>query len=347
MRRRRMKTALLLTKATLPLRMKAVLLLRMRAVLLPCVLAALVVLGAVAAASVATVPGLPAAGEPSAAGGGRILFRVTAAEVGASGRRPLFDATVEGPEGTDFTVNMQDARFRMVAKFLTDAEPGGGGLRLRAKLDTRRLYGYSENSLPLYEEDSQSRALRVGFDESVVLLPFGGGGDERLEIEISPERVARPWRLPSGEMSPPEIRVGRPSPGGVINVEATKIPHHFVADAALFEDGREVARGSARCLIEEPSEIALRPGSDAPAALALALNVERFEPAQGKGRAALRFDLLRGAAGVDGRREVLARNWAGVTSLGSEVVYDLTDVYKGAPGKKYELRLRIDLARGE
>lgn len=276
------------------------------------------------------------------AGGGRIIFRVTAEEEGPAGRKPLFEATVEGPPGTDFTVNLQDPHFTMRAKFLSDPEPDGG-LRLRSKLDTRRLYGHSERGLPLYEEDSQSQALRLGLGDSVLLLPFGGDEEARLAIRITPERAGGPATPLSGEKRPPEIKIGLPSPGGVISVEALKVPHDFAARATLLEDGREVARGAAECLLEESGEITLRP--NAGGSLALALTVERFEPGPGKGRAAVRFDLLDG--GARGGGEAFARNWAGQAGLGSEMVYDLTGVYPGAAGKKYELKLKIDLADGE
>lgn len=292
----------------------------------------------------------PRLGAGAASGGERIRFQITAVEESAAGRNVLSDATVEGPEGTDFTVNLQDARFRMNARFLTDLAPGGT-LRLRARLDTRRLYGYSEAGLPLYEEDSQSHALQLGFDEAVVLLPFGGGADARLKIEITPARTGRPAHTPAGELSPPEIKIDRPSPGGAISVEATKVPHDFTVEALLFEDGREVARGAADCLLEEAREVRLRREGASPEVedvpLDLNFTVERFEPGPGAGRAAVRFDLLRANARGAGAREAFARNWGGVAGLGSELVYDLGRSYEGEPGRKYELRIRVRLAPGE
>ena len=280
--------------------------------------------------------------------GERIRFQITAVEESAAGRKVISDAAVEGPPGTDFGVNLQDGRFEMSARFLTDLADGGG-LKLRARLDTRRLYGHSDAGLPLYEEDAQRHALGLNFDEAVVLLPFGGGGDAgRLSIEIRPERVGRPGRVPAGDANTPEITIGKPSPGGAISIEAAKVPHDFVVEAALLEDGREVARASADCLLEETRELPLQRVGAAPAGgdavpLVLDLSVERFEPGAGKGRAAVRFDLLTGGAG----RTALARNWAGVANLGSEMTYDLSQTYGEDPGKKYELRLRVNLAAAE
>jgi hypothetical protein len=286
--------------------------------------------------------------EPAA---GRISFRITAFEETAGGRKVISDASVEGPPGTDFNVNLQDGRFKMSARFLTDLAPGGG-LALRARLDTRRLYGRSEAGLPLYEEDAQRHALRVGFDEAVVLLPFGGGGDGgRLSIEITPARVAGIERVPAPGMTAPVIAISKPSPGGAISIEATKVPHHFAAEAVLLEDGREVARGAATCLLEEPSELPLRStapsGTGTASPLAINLTVERFESGPGPGRAAVRFDLSREDTQQTGSREALARNWSGVAGLGSEMTYDLSQTYRGILGKKYELKLRVNLAKAE
>jgi hypothetical protein len=176
-----------------------------------------------------------------------------------------------------------------------------------------------------------------------VLLPFGGGGsDGRLSIEIRPERSGRPARRPSGETAAPEITISKPSPGGAISVEARKVPHDFNAEASLLVDGREVARGAAGCLLEESRRLVLRPEAAA-APLVLDLRVERFEPGPGDGRAAVRFDLSEGDTSRTGGPTVLARNWAGVSNLGSEMRYDLGQLYGAADGRKYELRLILNL----
>lgn len=314
-----------------------------RGTLLASILIALAILVAVAAAEVS--PQNVAVGEPSDE---RIRFQITAVEEGTAGRKVISEATVEGPPGTDFNVNLQDGRFRMSAKFQTDLAPGGG-LTLRARLETRRLYGTSEAGLPLYEEDAQRHTLRLGFDEAVVLLPFGGGGDGgRLSIEIQP---ARAGRQTSGVSTAPEINISKPSPGGAISVEASKVPHDFVVEATLLEDGREVARGIADSLLEEPGELLLRPtgaaGEGAAVPLAVNLTLERYEPCAGAGRAAVRFDLFGDDPQRAGTRTALARNWSGVAGLGSEMTYDLSQTYRGFPGKRYELKLRVNLASAD
>jgi hypothetical protein len=284
-------------------------------------------------------------------GSERIRFQITAVEENAGERHIVSEATVEGPPGTDFNINLQGGRFRMRARFLTDLV-SPDSLKLRARLETRRLYGYSESSLPLYEEDEQSHTLELGFDEAVVLLPFGRGGGRRLKIEITPAMSERTSGLPSGRTRPPEIRIAKPSPGGIISIEATKIPHNFTVEATLLEDGREVARSAADHLLEEAREIVLRPIGAAHAEVAnspLAVNftIERYARGRPSDQIAVRFDVHRAAPGQGGKRDPIALNWAGVANIGSDLTYDLSDSYSESSGKKYELRFKIKLAEGE
>src|SRR5882724_4622962 len=73
----------------------------------------------------------------------RIRFKVATVEEGAGGRKVISEATIEGPPGTDFVVDMHSPRFKMNARFLTDLL-SPAELKIRARLDTRRLYGYSQ-----------------------------------------------------------------------------------------------------------------------------------------------------------------------------------------------------------
>src|SRR4051812_44261531 len=142
---------------------------------------------------------------------GRIQFRITTIEENGRERNIVSDSTVEGAPGTDFDISLEGERFKMKAKFLTDLV-APGSLKVRARLDTRRLYGYSDKNLPLYEEDDQSQTLDLSFDEMVVLLPFGrGGGESRLKIEFTPTVSQQGARLPSGKARPLEINILKPS----------------------------------------------------------------------------------------------------------------------------------------
>jgi hypothetical protein len=161
----------------------------------------------------------------------------------------ISNATIEGPPGTDFVLELQSGRFKMNDRFLTDLILPGE-LKVRAKLNTRRLYGYSQNNLALYEEDNQSEALRLGFDEQMVLLPFGKGSGELLKVEVTPSISEQPVNPAPGEMQPPTINISEPGPG-VITIHALKIPHHFDVEAVLLEDGREAGVGIPECNAEQ------------------------------------------------------------------------------------------------
>lgn len=281
----------------------------------------------------------------------RLRFHVTAIEESGGRSDIVSDATVEGPPGTDFDINLQGERFKMSARFLTDLITRDS-LKVRAKLNTRRLYGYSERNLPLYEEDSQTQTLELGFDEAVVLLPFGrNGGDSRLKIEITPEVSPQGARLPSGKERPLEIKIQKQSPGGAISIQASKKPHRFTVEAALIEDGREVARGSNAFLIEEAGELRLKPTEGAGPEvvsnpLTVNLTVNQYTRSSPAGEATIGFDLY-GADRQAGQAQERALKWAGAGPLGSDMTYNLSDVYLKGSGKKYELRFRINLAQGE
>jgi hypothetical protein len=281
----------------------------------------------------------------------RVRFQIVAIEEKGTERRTLSETTVEGPAGTDFNVELQDGRFFMVARFLTDfLSPEA--LKVRARLNTRRLYGRSERELPLYEEDTQNETLQLGFDEKIVLLPFGRGGDERLLIEITPTLSEKSARLASGNLRPLEIDISRQSPGGAISVEASKTPHRFVVEAVLLEDGREVARAEAPYLIEEARELVLQPEGNASAAvlqkpLVVNLTLSEYRMSRTADQISLGFDLYQSDAQHESVRTAIAQKWAGIAELGSELTYDLSRSFPNAQGQKYELRFKVKLAPEE
>jgi hypothetical protein len=282
----------------------------------------------------------------------RIQFRIAAIEETALARNVISEAMVEGPPGTDFNISLRGDRFKMSARFLTDLI-GEGALKLRAKLDTRRLYGHSERGLPLYEEDAQSHTVEMGFDEQIVLLPFGRNeGDDRLKIEITPAVSEQAIHLPSGKPRPLEINILKQSPGGEIGVQAFKSPHNFQVEARLFEDGVEIARGAADCLVEEPKEIELLSSAKAGAEslanpLAVTITIDRYERSRPSDSAYLKFDIFRFDARERSRRSAVALNWAGVAGIGSDLAYDLSPHYLESSGKRYEIKFNVRLADGE
>jgi hypothetical protein len=305
--------------------------------------------------ALAASDGRPTRARSAQGGPERIRFRITTVEERHGERNILSETTVEGPPGTDFNINLQSERFKMRAHFLTDLV-ARDSLRVRTKLDTRRFYGYSEQKLPLYEEDVQASALELGFDEAMVLLPFGreGGGGaaggDTLRIEITPVRSERAARLSSGKKRPLEIEITKPAPNGFISVEAFKVPHRFMVEAVLLEDGREVARGVSDNLLGEPTELALQPNAQASAEVqksspVVNLSIEQFLRSRPLDQVAVRFDIYRADPERKGGRQTLASKWAGIAELDSELPYDLNAGYQ--TGRRYELKFRVRLASGE
>lgn len=271
----------------------------------------------------------------------RIRFDIRAIEETDSERRIVSETTIEGLPGTDFNINLQTERFNMQARFLTDFS-APDKIKIRAKLNTRRLYGRSERQLPLYEEDAQSKILEIGFDETVVLLPFGRGGDgESLKIEITPQLLQASNQDTTGE--PLKINIVKPAPNGEITVDAFKIPHRFRVEAVLLAGGQEVARGAGDYLLEEAREIVLQTNERADAEISqtpfvVKAEINKFTHNPPSNLAGISFEIYRNEPAADGQKQMLVSSGSGVGVLGGELNYRLNQM----PGdKKYELRFRI------
>ena len=275
----------------------------------------------------ASLVGLLAAAQGSTDLQERIEFLVTTVQEAGGTRSILFQARISGPPDTDFDIRLQGHRLEMTARFLTDLQ-GDGTLLVRTRLETRRLYGVSERGLPLYEEDSQHQSLQMSFDEQIVLLPFGAGGDERLLFEITPSRTRRP-------LGPLTIDILKVSAGGQVSIEVHQVPHDYQLHAALLKDGNKVAESVQQLLIEEAETIRLNPSQPSAAPqVGLELTIDRYEGG-GPGRLAFHFDVLRADT-------PLARNWAGIIGLGSSLQYPLS-----LDGSEYAIELRFELIKDE
>jgi hypothetical protein len=281
----------------------------------------------------------------------RIRFQINTIEEASGVRKVLSETTVEGAPGTDFSIDLQSAGYKLKARFLTDLI-NEDALKVRARLETRRFFGYSEQKLPIYEEDNQSQDLQLSFDEGIVLLPFGShGGPSVLKIEITPVWSSQTVRDSSGKLQPVQINPGNIPPGGSINIQAGRKPHRFEVDAALYEDGREVARGSGNSLLEEATEFVLR--ADQPAGKAatnpLAVNFKIADYSRGRpvDGVVIAFDLYDVAPEKNSSRVSIVLGWTGAGELGSELKYDLTNHYLSGNGHRYELRFTVKLGAGE
>jgi hypothetical protein len=280
----------------------------------------------------------------------RISFQINTIAETSGVRHVLSEATVEGAPGTDFTIDLESAGYKLSARFLTDLV-SEDALKVRARIETRRFFGYSAQKLPIYEEDNQKQSLQLSFDEGIVLLPFGSqGGPSILKIEITPAWSSETARDATGKLRPVQIKPGNIPLGGSINIQASRKPHRFVVDAVLYEDGREVARRSGNTLLDEATELSLQPGQPAAAeavANPLAINFRVVEYARGRpvDGVVIDFDINRVAPEKNKTRVPLALGWTGAGELDSELKYDLS--YLNGNGHRYELGFKVKLEEGE
>lgn len=278
----------------------------------------------------------------------RVSFQITTIAENAGKREILSQTTIEGLPGTDFNINLQTGNFKMRTRFLSDLI-APGKLKIRAALDTRRFYGYTPAKLPLYEEDAQTQAFEISFDEKVVLLPFGRNSEaagETLKIEIIPSLTTV---SANDESSPLKINFDKQIPSGEISIEAFKIPHRYIVEAALFENGREAAAGETEVLFEESKEIVLQPKpNDAEFSrqpFAANIKVDKFSRSYPKNMVGITFDLYR--KNSSGKADSpIANNAAGINLLEENFVYRLADLGL-RNDKNYEIRFKVKLADAE
>jgi hypothetical protein len=258
-----------------------------------------------------------------------VAFRVRTL-VGPDGARyALSDATVDGPPGTDVTLESRAGSFTMHTTLKTDLLPDGR-VRVVAKVTTRRDAGTSERRLPLFEEDVRDATVELATDgsESLVVLPFGRnpGGDE-LAVDVEPRRSTRPATEPLA------IRIDDPGADGWMRIDARTVPHQYSVEASLERDGTVVASGSGTCELDEPGAIALV-APDGSRAAAMRLTVEDYEPACPSSRVGVEFNL-------DGPNAPVARGWSGRTTSDRPLVYPLGPPAASVPGNPTALRIRV------
>jgi hypothetical protein len=220
--------------------------------------------------------------------------------------RTLYEAEIEGPDATDFDVTLSDRDFEMTATFVNerlDARTSD----VRMSIAHRRRAGTSSNKLQLWEEGTQQQRVRVGADEQLELLPFGGAGPRgTLKFEIVREDA-------TGDANAPVSIAIRKQESRAIRVRAYRVPHWYLVEATLrSHEGRELARGAARVFRGEMTRLAIGNVAEL-----------RVTPDPAPYQDAWRTTQLR----FDGRWRdgtTLASGWEGVTS-GAPLTYQLAD----------------------
>lgn len=268
----------------------------------------------------------------------RIQFKIRTISEKSGERQILSQTSIEGPTGTDFTINLQTGNFKMQARFLTDLI-SPDKLKFRANLNTQRFYGTSPNNLPLYEEDDQKKSLEIGFTETVVLLPFGrNGSDETLKIEIVPNLLEVSKEVPVNSL---KIKFDKELPSGEIYIEANKIPHLYEIETILLADGKEIAKGKAEYLFDEEKEINLQKVTDSSFPdFAAKVKINEFNYNRPNDLVGIRFDFDQKKS--SGENLSIINNGGGKGVLGEEIIYSLNN--ENLPkDKNFELRFKINL----
>jgi hypothetical protein len=117
--------------------------------------------------------------------GTRITYRVRVVEPAAVAPRVLARGAVSGPLGTDMRLILSSDTAQVEALF--QVTPIGDTVNLGAEFFTKRRLGRSRRGLPLWEEDSYRRVVRLTWNDTTRIYPFGPPPARGLDA------ARRPW----------------------------------------------------------------------------------------------------------------------------------------------------------
>ena len=107
--------------------------------------------------------------------GTRVTYRVRVIEPAAVAPRILASAAVSGPRDNEMRLTLRTDTAEVEALF--HLSPFGDTVSLGAEFYTRRLVGRSRRGLPLWEEDTYRRLVRLAWSDTARIYPFGGAGN--------------------------------------------------------------------------------------------------------------------------------------------------------------------------
>ena len=103
--------------------------------------------------------------------GTRLTYRVRVLEHAAVAPRLLASGAVSGAVDTDMRLTLRTDTTEVEAVF--QVTPTGDTVNLGAEFFTRRQVGRSRRGLPLWEEDTYRRVVRLGWSDTARIYPFG------------------------------------------------------------------------------------------------------------------------------------------------------------------------------
>ncbi len=104
--------------------------------------------------------------------GTRLTYRIRVIEPAAVAPRILASGAVSGPVDTDMRLTLRSDSTEVEALF--QITPIGDTVNLGAEFYTRRRVGRSHRGLPIWEEDTYRRVVRLAWSDTARIYPFGG-----------------------------------------------------------------------------------------------------------------------------------------------------------------------------
>ncbi len=109
--------------------------------------------------------------------GTRLTYRIRVMEPAAVAPRVLASGAVSGPLDNEMRLTLRTDTAEVEALF--HLTPLGDTVILGAEFFARRRVGRSRRGLPLWEEDTYPRLVRLAWSDTARIYPFGGGGGRR------------------------------------------------------------------------------------------------------------------------------------------------------------------------
>ena len=217
--------------------------------------------------------------------GTRLTYRIRVIEPASTAPRILASGAVSGPLDSDMRLTLRTDTTEVEALF--QVTPLGDTVTLAGEFFTRRQVGRSRRGLPLWEEDTYRRLVRLAWSDTARIYPFGnstpGGGAARaLRVELILER-----QFAGGETRPAEVFELGDSTRDV-RLEAIVRPRRARVILNLVRGDTVSAPRPMDLVLEEPSRIVqlvLRGR-----ATTLALNLTRPDAARSARERALALD---------------------------------------------------------
>lgn len=105
--------------------------------------------------------------------GTRLTYRIRVIEPAAVAPRILASGAVSGPLDSDMRLTLRTDTAEVEALF--QVTPLGDTVTLAGEFFTRRQVGRSRRGLPLWEEDTYRRLVRLAWSDTARIYPFGAG----------------------------------------------------------------------------------------------------------------------------------------------------------------------------